>query len=1369
MKHITGSIFAIFSLAFMALMSVTVSGQTLSLNDGTVIQSKTNRIGVNIGSINYYDSGQILKNLIGSINPGFEPVLSQQIWVLASAGTSTTFTEPDTYDNAPANYWTGATFKVVDSQSGGAELGCTGTIASNAAGASPLFTVSSACSGAFSVGDIITISKATFPTPESWWESSQGGVWGSVSGGGQLLSDTTDLCATCGTQSLTLNASASGSSANAALYFDSEYGDDLFVLMNGTYQLSFWAKAASGTPTLTASASRTSAGGFNCGSYTPKLTSTWTQYTFTCTASETPSTTPGTAQVSFKTVGGAAYLDNVDFEKTSSSINNPTVLRDEVIQTLQNYYGEAASGPPGMFRYWLDQNAETAYNWTQPDYARVPTVAGTGYYVGPNGGGETFLSIEDYLVICQFLGADPYLEVPVTFTPADAANLIEFLASPSNTTYGARRAALGQADPWTDVFDKIHLSYCNECWNSIFNGQALPWRSNAPNTEFYYDYGSRAKDIFAAMHADSYYVASSFDLVLNAQTAINWSMDTTIQKVRPDSIEINDYMYGTVNDTSSDAALWQPAMVEPWERVNDASDPYNVYQSVHDYQSQTTCGASGTATCGVNIYEWGQNTLVGSIDQTHLDIINAGAGQGVIMALEPLLNLQYYGILPQSLFSLAQYQFQGASNGNKAKLWGAVVDMGGATNNMRPAFLGVSLVNQSIIGPMYSCPINNNATYNFAGSVNGSNPIPAFSNVPSLYAFCFENGNARSVVLINTDLTASHTISFAGTNTPAGAVTQRQFAPASLDDLNEAHTGTASNQTAATVAIETSSLSSPSSITLPPHSVTALDYITGGQAAAAEPTFTPAGGTYASAQTVTLSDATSGATIYYTTNGTTPTTSSAVYSSPITVSATETLNAIAVETGYAHSAVATAAYTVSSGTLPAPTITPAGGTYTASQTVSISDATAGTTIYYTTDGTTPTTSSNKYSSAITVSASKTLKAIAAETGHSNSPAAAAAYNIETALPAPAFSPAGGTYTASQTVSISDATAGTTIYYTTNGSTPTTSSAVYSGPITVSATETLEAIAVEAGYSNSPVASANYSIGGAATAKKTPKLKATPSSSQVSTDEPLAVAVSVSGDTGQSTPTGTVIVTTESYSSPATAVNNGNATINIPAGSLTPGKHTLTVNFTPDGASVATCTSASTAVPVTVGEANYSLAATGVTVAPGASGTSTVTVSSTSDFEGTVTLSCAVTSSPADATDLPSCIANKAVKLDSNNMKETTTVTVDTTPNSSAQMMPQPGNGRGWSGAGQGAVLALLVFLGIPARRRKWQAMLCALIMVAAMGGLVGCGGLVMGKSVPTSHVTNPGTTAGTYTFTVTGTGNDSAQTTATTTFTLTVN
>ena len=118
------------------------------------------------------------------------------------------------------------------------------------------------------------------------------------------------------------------------------------------------------------------------------------------------------------------------------------------------------------------------------------------------------------------------------------------------------------------------------------------------------------------------------------------------------------------------------------------------------------------------------------------------------------------------------------------------------------------------------------------------------------------------------------------------------------------------------------------------------------------------------------------------------------------MSATETLEAIAVETGYTNSAVATAAYTISSTVLPAPTFSPAAGTYTTSQSVTISDATAGTTIYYTTNGTTPTTSSTMYTGAITVSATETLEAIAVETGYTNSPVATAAYTIICCYPRP---------------------------------------------------------------------------------------------------------------------------------------------------------------------------------------------------------------------------------------------------------------------------------------------------------------------------------------------------------------------------------
>ena len=309
---------------------------------------------------------------------------------------------------------------------------------------------------------------------------------------------------------------------------------------------------------------------------------------------------------------------------------------------------------------------------------------------------------------------------------------------------------------------------------------------------------------------------------------------------------------------------------------------------------------------------------------------------------------------------------------------------------------------------MYSCPIANSPTYNFAGSPNGLSPLPALNNVPYLYAFCFENGSNRSLVLINTDLSASHTIGFAGTNPPQGTVTQRQYAPAALDDMNETATGVLSNMAPATVAIETSTLSSPSSITLPPYSATALDYTATGSTTAAAPTFSPAAGSYSTSQAVTISDATAGATIYYTIDGTTPTTSSTKYTGAITVSATETLEAIAVETGYTNSAVATAPYTIGSTALPAPTYSPVAGTYTTSQSVTISEATSGTTIYYTTDGTAPTTSSAKYSGAITVSATETLEAIAVETGYTNSAVSTAAYTIgSTVLPAPTFSPRPG--------------------------------------------------------------------------------------------------------------------------------------------------------------------------------------------------------------------------------------------------------------------------------------------------------------------------------------------------------------------------
>jgi hypothetical protein len=76
---------------------------------------------------------------------------------------------------------------------------------------------------------------------------------------------------------------------------------------------------------------------------------------------------------------------------------------------------------------------------------------------------------------------------------------------------------------------------------------------------------------------------------------------------------------------------------------------------------------------------------------------------------------------------------------------------------------------------------------------------------------------------------------------------------------------------------------------------------------------------------------------------------------------------------------------------------------------------------------------------------------------------------------PTFSPAAGTYTSPQRVTIADATTGAAIFYTTDGTAPTTSSTPYTGPITVSSSETIEAIAVASGCASSAVTSAKYVI------------------------------------------------------------------------------------------------------------------------------------------------------------------------------------------------------------------------------------------------------------------------------------------------------
>ncbi|MGP8184685.1 MAG: Ig-like domain repeat protein [Terracidiphilus sp.] len=264
---------------------------------------------------------------------------------------------------------------------------------------------------------------------------------------------------------------------------------------------------------------------------------------------------------------------------------------------------------------------------------------------------------------------------------------------------------------------------------------------------------------------------------------------------------------------------------------------------------------------------------------------------------------------------------------------------------------------------------------------------------------------------------------------------------------------------------------------------------------------------------------------------------------------------------------------------------------------------------------------------------------------------------------------------------------------------------------------------------------------------TPTMTVTSASTTVDSGSPLLVTVSVAAPISTSlpypTPTGTVTLSGGGYTSSGTAtLVNGVATFNIPANTLNsapnfPTSDTLTADYLGD-ADYAQVAATET---LTVTQSGFSLSATTpAAVAPGSSATSTVSVTSPTDYTGTVTFtsaSCVLTGYPSGVTSstpgLPVCslTGNGTVTMTDGSPSGTVTYTVSTSGTTTAQSLPAGSpamlaarkNDSGWFETAGGAALAALFLFLAPFGSRKWRRTLSALLLMAAIGFAgVGCGG-----------------------------------------------
>ncbi len=234
------------------------------------------------------------------------------------------------------------------------------------------------------------------------------------------------------------------------------------------------------------------------------------------------------------------------------------------------------------------------------------------------------------------------------------------------------------------------------------------------------------------------------------------------------------------------------------------------------------------------------------------------------------------------------------------------------------------------------------------------------------------------------------------------------------------------------------------------------------------------------------------------------------YTAPITVASSTTIRAKAYATGMTPSNTNSATYTII-GTVAMPTFNPVGGNYTATQTVTISCATAGASIFYTTDSTEPSESSTRYTIPISVSSTMTIKAKAYSTGMTPSSVASVTYNIILTVATPIISPSTGNYSTPQIVSITCATSAAVIYYTVDNSEPTEGSTRYTSPFTIYSTTTITAKAFSAGMTASATASVILTIATDGD-REYPKINVIPSSETPANME-TAISAEITDDKG----------------------------------------------------------------------------------------------------------------------------------------------------------------------------------------------------------------------------------------------------------------
>jgi len=563
---------------------------------------------------------------------------------------------------------------------------------------------------------------------------------------------------------------------------------------NGMWNVHFWAKTKSGAPKLLVTASRDEFG----EGKDVALTGEWKKYEIKLKVDKVPEPkgpkdNPHLTIV-FAVDGGEVLVD--DIETWMDGDTNPTAFRDDCVNMLKTY-------APGPVRF-LQMGGNTLENCLKPGLQAHSYAC--RQKPGPyNGHLRTPYSLPEMYELCKYIGAEPWYCLPGTLSQQEMKDFMEYLGGDATTKYGKMRIDQGQEEPWTDVFETIHVEFGNEAWNN-----AGPYQQGGYNGPDYWN------DLIGAGKASPYYRKNV--VFHSAGQAASSSRNQSIMANCPnaDRHSVAPYIIHTLNKQDMDVLntdgkffQWAYAWAIRRSRHKDGSMLQN-YLLAQQYKKE------------LSIYEVNHHTTHGDAPLEPRNRLVASIGGGLNVANNMLMMVKEHNIRTQALFSLVQHSYNARGVG-PVRLWGTALNMRKGHERYRPTFLACATANRVMRGDLVET-VHGGAdpTFSATGVFSRRQGVETIEDLPVLWSYAFVNGDERGLIVVNLDTGKPQTVAAKFDGRVAGQAARTWLLTADrISDSNEFE------EPVPQVTVRASQLTgfqSGKQITIPPFSMLAMKW-----------------------------------------------------------------------------------------------------------------------------------------------------------------------------------------------------------------------------------------------------------------------------------------------------------------------------------------------------------------------------------------------------------------------------------------------------------------------------------------------------------------------------------------------------------------